>query len=132
VFIAAPTPGGGSFLPLLLVIVFIFGMYFLMIRPQQRRNRELQQMQATLGPGAEVMTGSGIYGTVTEVDEEAGTVGLEVSPGVTLRIARGAVAKVISPAEVDEYEDDDEEVDEVEEVDHDTDTTANQIIERKD
>jgi preprotein translocase subunit YajC len=123
--IAAPASGGGSFLPLLLIIVFIFGMYFLMIRPQQRRNRELQQMQARLGPGAEVMTGSGIYGTVTEVDEDEGTIGLEVSPGVTLRVARAAVARVISGADVAEEEDADE-------VDHETDVTPNPIIERKD
>jgi preprotein translocase subunit YajC len=133
---AAPASGGSSFLPLLLIIVFIFGMYFLMIRPQQRRNRELQQMQSSLGPGAVVMTSSGIYGTVEEVDEEEGIIDLEVADGVTLRVARAAVARVIAPAEADEDEVD--EVDEVEdvadEVDHETDTapTPNPIIERKD
>lgn len=127
--IAASASGGGSFLPLLLIIVFIVGMYFLMIRPQQRRNRDLQQLQASLGPGAEVMTGSGIYGTVTDVDEDEGTVSLEVSPGVTLRMARAAVARVISTGEVAE-DDTAEEADD--EVDHDTDVTPNPIIERKD
>lgn len=137
VLFAAPASGGGSFLPLLLIIVFIFGMYFLMIRPQQRRNRELQQMQSTLGPGAEVMTGSGIYGTVAEVDEEEGIVALEVAEGVTLRVARAAIARVISPAEV--YEDEVDDVEDVDdEVDHETDATPtpapnpNPIIERKD
>ena len=127
--IAASASGGGSFLPLLLIIVFIAGMYFLMIRPQQRRSRELQRMQSTIGPGAEVMTGSGIYGTVTEVDEDEGTVGLEIAPDVTIRIARAAVARVISGAEVAE----DEDVAEVDdELDHETDATPNPIIERKD
>jgi preprotein translocase subunit YajC len=137
---AAPASGGGSFLPLLLIIVFIFGMYFLMIRPQQRRNREMLQMQSSLGPGAVVMTSSGIYGTVAEVDEEEGTIGLEVADGVTLRLARAAVARVVAPAEADEDEYEVEEADEVEdladEVDQPTDTTPtptpNPIIERKD
>jgi preprotein translocase subunit YajC len=127
--IAASASGGGSFLPLLLIVVFILGMYFLMIRPQQRRQRDLQQMQATLGPGAEVMTGSGIYGTVTEVDEDEGTIGLEVSPGVSLRIARAAVARVISAPE---YEEEADEVEAEAEVDHETDSATNPIIERKD
>jgi preprotein translocase subunit YajC len=130
--IAASGTSGGSFLPLLLIIVFIFGMYFLMIRPQQRRNRELQQMQASLGPGAEVMTGSGIYGTVTDIDEDEGVVGLEISDGVTIRVARAAIARVISAPDVEEDATDevDDEVDH--EVDHDTDVAPNPIIERKD
>jgi preprotein translocase subunit YajC len=127
--IAASGTSGGSFLPLLLIIVFIFGMYFLMIRPQQRRNRELQQMQSSLGPGAEVMTGSGIYGTIADIDEDEGTIGLEIAPGVTIRVARAAVARVISGAEVAEDEDTTEADDEV---DHDTDVAPNPIIERKD
>ncbi len=133
--IAAPASGGSSFLPLLLIVVVIFGMYFLMIRPQQRRNRELQQMQASLGPGAVVMTGSGIYGTVADLDEEEGIIDLEISEGVTIRVARAAVAKVIAPAEVNEDEVEDvEEVDDVvDEVDHATDQPAvNPVIERKD
>jgi preprotein translocase subunit YajC len=117
---------------LLLIVVFIFGMYFLMIRPQQRRNRELQQMQSSLGPGAEVMTGSGLYGTITEIDEDEGVVGLEISPGVTVRVARAAIARVISAADVEDAdtEEVDDEVDH--EVDHETDVAPNPIIERKD
>jgi preprotein translocase subunit YajC len=110
--IAAGT-SSGSFLPLLLIVVFIFGMYFLMIRPQQKRNRELQQMQSSIAPGSEVMTGSGIYGTV--------------APDVHIRVARAAIARVISAPDAAE----DDSVDE-DEVDHETDVTANPIIERQD
>ena len=87
----AASGGGGSFFPLLLFIMVPLGMYFLMIRPQQRRQRELARMQSALGPGAEVMTGSGMYGTVTEVDEEDGTVVLEISSEVHVRFARAAI-----------------------------------------
>ncbi len=85
-------------------------------------------MQSSLGIGDEVMTGSGIYGIVTEIDEEEGTIGLEISPGVAIRVARGAVARVVSAAPRDE------DVDQVgDEIDHPTDAeeTANKIIERK-
>jgi preprotein translocase subunit YajC len=120
----------GNYLPLLFIVAIIGGMYFLMIRPQQRRNRELQQMQATLGPGAEVMTGSGIYGTVTDVDDAEGTIDLEVSPGVTITFARAAVARVISGAP--EADEDDEVEDAEDEVDHEADKAPNPIVERKD
>ncbi len=130
--IAASGTSGGSFLPLLLIIVFIAGMYFLMIRPQQRRARELQQMQSTVGPGAEVMTGSGIYGTVTEIDEEEGVIHLEIAPGVTMRVARAAVAKVISGA--DAVEEDLTEIDDVvdDDADHETDAVPDPVREHKD
>lgn len=101
--------GGGSGLTTLFLFILIpVALYFLMIRPQQRRMKESQRMQNTLGPGAEVMTSSGIYGTVAGVDAEEGTVSLEVSPEVYLTIARGAITKVITPAPTDESENDDD------------------------
>jgi preprotein translocase subunit YajC len=107
-------------------------MYFLMIRPQQRKARAVAAMQATLGPGAEVMTGSGMYGTVTEVDEEDGTVVLEISSEVHVRFARAAIGRVISGAP-DADRDALAAADEVDtDLDAETDTKANQVIERKD
>jgi preprotein translocase subunit YajC len=52
-------------------------------------------MQSALGAGDEIVTIGGLYGTVTAADDE--TVTLEISPGVTARYARGAVARVITP-----------------------------------
>ena len=55
----------------LLMIVLLFGvMYFMMIRPQQKRRREAQQMQSALGPGDEIVTIGGLHGTVVAVDDE--------------------------------------------------------------
>ena len=56
--------GGSGYTTLLLFILIPVALYFLMIRPQQRRMKEAQAMQNSLAPGAEVMTSSGIYGTV--------------------------------------------------------------------
>ncbi|WP_213454320.1 preprotein translocase subunit YajC [Rhizomonospora bruguierae] len=80
------------------MIVLLFGvMYFMMIRPQQKRRRQAEQMQSSLTPGTEVITIGGLYGTVVGVDDESVT--LEVAPGVHTRYARQAVARVVSEAE---------------------------------
>lgn len=81
----------------ILMIVLLFGvMYFMMIRPQQKRRRESEQMQSSIGPGDEVVTIGGLYGTVASVDDE--TVTLEVAPGVHTKYARPAVARVVNSA----------------------------------
>ncbi|HEU4426410.1 MAG TPA: preprotein translocase subunit YajC [Pilimelia sp.] len=94
---AAASQGGGSLLPLLMIVLLFGLMYFMMIRPQQRRRRQAQEMQSVLGPGDEVVTVGGLYGTVTAIDDE--TVTLEVSPGVHTRYARQAIAQVRNRAE---------------------------------
>lgn len=92
--------GAGGFLPILMIMLLFGVMYFMMIRPQQKRRREAEQMQASLAPGDEVVTIGGLYGTVTGVDDE--TVTLEVAPGVQTRYARPAIARVTRKAELPE------------------------------
>lgn len=83
------------------MIILLFGvMYFMMIRPQQKRRREAEQMQASLGPGDEIVTIGGLYGVVTSVDDE--TVTLEVAPGVYTRYARPAIARVVTSTAKDD------------------------------
>jgi preprotein translocase subunit YajC len=94
---AAASGGGSSIMPLLMIVLLFGVMYFMMIRPQQKRRRDAQQMQSTLGPGAEVVTIGGLYGTIVDTDAE--TVTLEAAPGVHVRYARQAVARVISQPE---------------------------------
>ncbi len=79
-----------AILPFLAIAVLF---WFLAIRPQQRRARELQAMQQALSVGDEVMLTSGVYGTLTEIDEE--TIRVEIAPGVTITVARGAVGRRI-------------------------------------
>jgi preprotein translocase subunit YajC len=86
------------------MIVLLFGvMYFMMIRPQQRRRREAQQMQSALGPGDEVVTIGGMHGVVTAVDDEVVT--LEVAPDVEVRYARPAIARIVRQASSVEADD---------------------------
>lgn len=86
-----------SFLPLL-AIVLLF--WLLVIRPQQKRQKATQRLQASLEPGQRVMLTSGIFGTVTSLAEDR--VRLVVADGVELEVVRAAVAQVEQPTPVDE------------------------------
>lgn len=93
-YVAAPSGGGGGgFLPLLMIVLLFGVMYFMMIRPQQKRRREAEQMQRSLGIGDEIVTIGGLHATVVGVDDDVVTV--EISPGVTARYSRPAIAKVV-------------------------------------
>lgn len=98
------TGGGSGLLTFLPLILLIAAMYFLLIRPQSKRRREAQEMQSRLAPGDEVQTVGGLYATVVAVDDESVT--LESSPGVNMRFARGAIARVTNQAPRPESESD--------------------------
>jgi preprotein translocase subunit YajC len=81
-----------SLLPLLGIAVLFWA---LMIRPAQRRQRELRQMQSSLEIGDEVMLSSGIYGVLRSLDDER--ISVEVAPGVVVEVVRGAVGSKVAP-----------------------------------
>lgn len=80
-----------SILPLV-GIALLFWLLFL--RPARTRQRALGSMQSALAVGDEVMLTSGIFGTVRALDDEA--VSLEVADGVTVRVVRAAIGKVVT------------------------------------
>jgi len=91
---AAPAAGGGSMLSTLLFpIILIAIMYFLMIRPQMKRQKEHKAMLDKLQRGDEVITNGGIAGTVMEIGDNFVTV--EIASGVQVRIQRGAIGNVL-------------------------------------
>ena len=66
---------GGSSMSFLIMMVAIFAiMWFFMIRPQQKKQKEIRKFQNALAEGTKVVTGGGVYGTVKRVDLEANTV----------------------------------------------------------
>ena len=79
------------------ILIFVGLIYLVGVRPQQRRRRELEAIMGSLSPGDEVITVSGIYGTVTEV-EDGDTILLEVAEDTDIRIAKAAIAKVLTQA----------------------------------
>jgi preprotein translocase subunit YajC len=93
-----------AFLPLLLMgVVF----YFLLIRPQNQRRRAQTQMQSDVEVGDEVVTTAGIYGTITEIDDDYGIVTVEVAPNTDIRMARAAISQRL--VDDDEFVDEDED-----------------------
>lgn len=91
---AAPAAAPGNplvtFLPLIgLFVVF----YFLMIRPQMKRQKEQRAMLSALAKGDEVVTTGGIAGRIEEVGESFLTV--EIATGIRVRLQKGAVSQVL-------------------------------------
>ncbi|MGC1496488.1 MAG: preprotein translocase subunit YajC [Sulfitobacter sp.] len=84
-----------QFIPLIL----IFGiMYFLLIRPQQKKVKEHQAMVAALRRGDQVVTQGGIVGKVVKVKDD-GEVEVEIADGVKVRVIQSTIATVISKTE---------------------------------
>jgi preprotein translocase subunit YajC len=82
------------------VLVLLALMWFLIIRPQRRRQQEAQRLLTRIAVGKEIVTAGGLYGTVTAV--EGDEVRVEIAEGVEVRIAKRAVAGVISEDEQEE------------------------------
>jgi len=76
-------------LGLLFFLIIPVAMYFLMIRPQRKRQRQQAELQSSIGIGDEVVTNSGIYGFIT--GEEDDRFWLEVDENVQIRIAKAAI-----------------------------------------
>jgi preprotein translocase subunit YajC len=111
-FAASSNSGGSSLLPLLLLVGLFALMYFMVIRPQSQRRKQMQQMQESIAIGSNVLTIGGLYGTVVSIDDDAVT--LEVAPGVTNKYARAAIGKVVPADELPgDAEGELEELDEV-------------------
>ena len=83
-----------SLLPLV-AIALLF--WLLIIRPASRRQKDQARMQNSLNLGDRVMLTSGIFGTVTALEDER--LNVEVAPGVTLEVARGAIGSVVPDEE---------------------------------
>ncbi|WP_183092328.1 preprotein translocase subunit YajC [Nocardioides stalactiti] len=79
--------------PLLWIVAIVAIFWLLIIRPAQRRQREISQVQASIVPGETVVLTSGIFATVSEVDDAF--LMLEVAPGVVIKVARAAVGSVV-------------------------------------
>ena len=96
----AQAAGGGgsaiaSFIPLILIFAI---MYFLLIRPQQKKLKEHQAMVEALRRGDQVVTQGGIIGKVTKVKDD-GEIEVEIASGVKVRVVRSTVAQVLSKTE---------------------------------
>ncbi|TGN66020.1 preprotein translocase subunit YajC [Nocardioides eburneiflavus] len=82
----------------LLPLVAILALFwFMVIRPQQRRQKEVVALQNSIQVGQRVMMSSGVFGTVVSLTEDRAR--LEIAPGTQIEIARAAIAKVDEPVD---------------------------------
>ena len=86
----APAQGGGWSMWIMLILIFVV-MWFFMIRPQRKQQKELQAFRDSLKKGDKVVTIGGIYGTVCEIKEES--VLIEVDNNVKIRVSKQALVK---------------------------------------
>ena len=83
---------GQSGLPMLIMMVAIFAiMWLFMIRPQQKKQKKIRELQNALKEGDKVVTGGGVYGTVKRVNAQENTIDIEVARGVVITVAKGYV-----------------------------------------
>lgn len=82
--------GGGSSLFFIIMMVAIFAiMYFFMIRPQNKKQKEIMNFRKNLEVGQSVVTAGGIYGKIKELEDNV--VVLEIAAGVKIRIDRNSI-----------------------------------------
>ncbi len=94
----AGAQGGGSGLTMLLMLALIFVvMWLFMIRPQQKRQKELNSFRDSLKKGDKVVTVGGIYGTVIEVNDNK--VMLEIDKDVRIKVDKASLVKDFSDAQ---------------------------------
>ena len=79
---------------MIIMMVAIFAiMWFFMIRPQQKKQKEIQKFQNSLSEGTQVITGGGIYGTVKKIDLATGIIEVKIADGVVIKVDKGYVYK---------------------------------------
>ncbi|MCI1779313.1 MAG: preprotein translocase subunit YajC [Bacteroidales bacterium] len=88
--------GGGTWSFLIMMILIFVVMWLLMIRPQQKKQKELAKFRNSLKKGDKVVTVGGLYGTVIEIKEGTPYLMISVDTNVKLKIDRNSVVKDIS------------------------------------
>jgi preprotein translocase subunit YajC len=89
---------------LIFIALLVAAFYFLILRPQRKRQQALQHTMSALSPGSRVMLGSGVFGTVLSVGPRQ--VVLEISPGAELTVLKQAISKIVTEDDEDVLEED--------------------------
>ena len=86
----AQAAGGGWTFWVMIIAIFAI-MYFFMIRPQNKKQKEIQKFRNSLEVGQEIVTIGGIYGTVRQIDEAENSITVEVASGVRIKFDRSSI-----------------------------------------
>jgi preprotein translocase subunit YajC len=88
--------GGGSILTMLIPFALMFAvLYFLIIRPQQKRSKEHQSMLGTLKKGDRVVTSSGMFGTIFAIQDDQNKVVLKISDDIKVEFVKSSIASKV-------------------------------------
>lgn len=88
---AGAAQGGFDWNMIIMIVAMFVIVYFFMIRPQRKRQKEIENFRKSLTIGSKVITASGVYGTVKSLNEGLPYLTIEVSKGVTIQIDRNYV-----------------------------------------
>ena len=95
--LVAQAAGQGSGMSMIIMMVAIFAiMWFFMIKPQQKKQKEIQKFQNELTEGTEVVTGGGIHGVVKSIDLAKNTVDVKIARDVVVTVEKTSVYKDMS------------------------------------
>ena len=100
---ATQNKSGSSILSILPLVLIFVAMYFLLLKPQRKRQKQARTLQSALTVGDEVILVSGIYGFVNGVDDDFIWLDIAEHPkgskdAVEIRVARSAIARVVAPS----------------------------------
>ena len=99
IVLAAQAAGQGGNMSFIIVMIAIFAiMWFFMIKPQQKKQKEIQKFQNELTEGTEVVTGGGIHGVVKSIDLARNTVDVKIARDVVVTVEKTSVFKDMSSA----------------------------------
>ena len=97
IVLAAQAAGQGSGMSMIIMMIAIFAiMWFFMIKPQQKKQKEIQKFQNELTEGTEVVTGGGIHGVVKSIDLTKNTVDVKIARDVVVTVEKTSVFKDMS------------------------------------
>lgn len=88
---AGAQPGGSPWSFWVMIIAIFAIMYFFMIRPQKKRQKEIEKFRNSLAVGDEVITSGGIHGEVREIDLTTNTVLVQIAKGVCIKIEKSSI-----------------------------------------
>lgn len=99
-FVLLQAQGQPSMMPTILMLVAMFAiLYFFMIRPQQKKQKEIQKFRNSLTVGQDIVTIGGMHGTIKSINDADNTVTIEVATGVKIKFAKAAIVPNYSDQE---------------------------------
>ena len=99
-FLAAQAAQGEGNYSFLIMMVALFAiMWFFMIRPQQKKQKEIKKFQNALETGEKVVTAGGVYGTVRSVELDKNIINVEIAKGIIISVDKGCVCADVTSSQ---------------------------------